>query len=161
MLKTNSSVVRKKIRKFIIDSYDDIDGYDEICGIKYVRNADFDYVSKFIVTCFVYEYLGFNREMINRSLRFYGNNYFNAFHHWCGGFPSVLETAYYYYNNSAVDVLGDILEQTEIEKQKYFNDDSEQLLDMLIYRELTKSYSVDEAIRQILLYASSNVRIKM
>lgn len=62
----------------------------------------------------------------------------NAFEAWASGLPSVLDTCYYY-NRSAVDDLGAILEQTETEKAKYSEQESEKLLTYLIYREIKKA----------------------
>jgi len=56
---------------------------------------------------------------------------------WAQGLPSVLDTCYYY-NRSAVDDLGAILEQSAREKAQYTEAEAEQLLTHLIYRELKK-----------------------
>lgn len=45
----------------------------------------------------------------------------------------------YYYNVSAVQVLGDILEETEEERSKYTEEQAERLLTLLIYREVSKA----------------------
>ena len=57
---------------------------------------------------------------------------------WCAGLPSILNTCYYY-NRSAVDDLGEILEETEEEKEKYTQTEAEKLLTALIYREIKKA----------------------
>ena len=44
----------------------------------------------------------------------------------------------YFYNRSAVDDLGEILEETDEEKAKYNERQAEDLLTWLIYRELLK-----------------------
>lgn len=56
---------------------------------------------------------------------------------WAQGLPSILDTCYYY-NRSAVDDLGAILEETEQEKARYSEQNAEQLLTALIYRELVR-----------------------
>ena len=56
---------------------------------------------------------------------------------WAQGLPSVLDTCYYY-NRSAVDDLGAILEQSEREKAQYSEQQAEQMLTHLIYRELKR-----------------------
>ena len=45
----------------------------------------------------------------------------------------------YYYNRSAVDDLGKILEETEEERNKYSEAEAEEMLTKLIYREMRKS----------------------
>jgi hypothetical protein len=62
----------------------------------------------------------------------------DVFEEWASGLPSVLDTCYYY-NRSAVDDLGAILEQTETEKAKYNEQESEKLLTYLIFREIKKA----------------------
>lgn len=56
---------------------------------------------------------------------------------WAQGLPSILDTCYYY-NRSAVDDLGAILEETAEEKARYSEQNAEQLLTSLIYRELVR-----------------------
>ena len=57
---------------------------------------------------------------------------------WAQGLASVLDTCYYY-NRSAVDDLGAILEETDSEKARYTEQQAESLLTNLIYRELIKA----------------------
>lgn len=59
------------------------------------------------------------------------------FKDWCQGLPTLLDTCYYY-NRSAVDDLGDILEETEEEKTRFTEEAAEERLTYLIYRELKK-----------------------
>ena len=56
---------------------------------------------------------------------------------WAQGLRSILDTCYYY-NRSAVDDLGAILEETAEEKARYSEQNAEQLLTALIYRELVR-----------------------
>lgn len=144
MLKTNCREVRNKLRKWLTDCYDDLDR-DDYCD--YVENADFKYISKFILSNFISEYLGRNTEQIAKSLKFCGGNYQRAFHQWCSGLPSTINTAEYYYDGSALDFLSDILEENEYEKSKYTDEmKAEELIDILLYMELTKACDIREAI---------------
>lgn len=59
------------------------------------------------------------------------------FEDWASGLPSILNCCYYW-NRSAVDDLGAILEETEQEKARYTEQDAEKLLTYLIYRELVR-----------------------
>lgn len=56
---------------------------------------------------------------------------------WCADLPSVIDTCYYY-NRSAVDDLGNILQETDEEKAQYTEQEAEWLLSYLIYRCLIK-----------------------
>ncbi len=144
MLKTNCREVRNKLRKWLTDCYNDLD-CENYCD--YVENADFKYISKFILSNFISEYLGRNTEQIAKTLRFCGGNYQRAFHQWCSGLPSTIDTAEYYYNGSALDFLADLLEENEYEKLKYTDEmKAEKLIDDLLYLELTKACNIQEAI---------------
>lgn len=59
------------------------------------------------------------------------------FEEWAAGLPSILDTCYYY-NRSAVDDLGAILEETDSEKARYTEQQAETRLTYLIYRELVR-----------------------
>ena len=72
-----------------------------------------------------------------QDFRYYRNNEFAAFADWSAGLPGVLDTCYYY-NRSAVDDLGAILEETDEEKARYTEEQAEKTLTTLIYRELKK-----------------------
>ena len=60
-----------------------------------------------------------------------------CFIEWCAGLPSIIDTCYYY-NRSAVNDLGELLEETEAEKAKYTESQAEKMLSCLIYREISK-----------------------
>ena len=60
-----------------------------------------------------------------------------CFIEWCAGLPSIIDTCYYY-NRSAVNDLGELLEETEAEKAKYTESQAERMLSCLIYREISK-----------------------
>ena len=60
-----------------------------------------------------------------------------SFTDWCSGLPSILDTCYYY-NRSAVDDLGEILEETEQERSKYTEEQAEKQLTILIYDTIKK-----------------------
>ena len=126
MLRTNTKAVKAKIQKYIID---------EFCPEDYTANPpqEFGEIARFILQTFRSE-----KYSLKEDFRFYHNSEALAFEDWAAGLPDVLNTADYYYTNSAVDILGDILEETEQEKAKYTETEAENLLTFLIYRELKK-----------------------
>lgn len=69
----------------------------------------------------------------------------DSFIYWRKGSPSCFDTGYYV-NRSAVDDLGDILEQTALQRSKYTESQAEEMLTRLIFREIykviCKSYGV-------------------
>jgi hypothetical protein len=120
MLKTNSKQARENIRNYIINRFDCSDYEPEIIP------EGFTEIAKFILTTFRDE----------------KTNYQNIpevdlFADWAAGLPAVLDTCYYY-NRSAVNDLGKILNETQAEKDKYSEDKARELLSSLIYRELLK-----------------------
>lgn len=69
-----------------------------------------------------------------RSLRYSEQE---AFKSWCQGLPSAIDTCYYY-NRSAVEDVAKILQESDTEKMKYTEEEAENLLTWLIYREIKK-----------------------
>lgn len=119
MLRTNSKRVIEKVRKYIINGID-----HEYFGLE--ADPDFKTACKLILTACENE---------KRYIKY--NNRFEMFKDWAQGLPSAFNTLYYY-NVSAVDMLGAWLEETESEKAKYSESEAEEMITRLIYRELTK-----------------------
>lgn len=126
MLKTNSKKLAENIRNYIMDNF---------TPENYTDNPpqEFEQIAAFILDCFRSE-----KYHLPEDFRYYHNNEKAAFADWCAGLPSVLDTCYFY-NRSAVDDLGDILEETPEEKARYTEEKAEQNLTWFIYRELTKA----------------------
>lgn len=121
MLKTNSKQARANIRAYIIDRFDD-EGYTE----RVTNPNDFYEVARAIWA---------------EAVRVKGYDNFvsqSEFEDWAQGLPSILDTCYYY-NRSAVDDLGEILEETEAEKARFNESQAEHYLTYLIYAEIRKS----------------------
>lgn len=129
MLKTNSAKAKENIKKYIMEGFTP-EGYTETPPETWTETA------AFIMGCF-------RSEKYSRpaDFRYYNNNERAAFMDWAAGLPSVLDTCYFY-NRSAVDDLGVILEESDTEKSKYSESDAEQLLTYLIYRELLKGEKI-------------------
>lgn len=126
MLKTNSKKACENIRAYIMENFN-----GENYGIE--KPETFSEVARIILNTFQEEI--FCNE---NAKRYYHYNEQRAFFDWCAGLPSLLDTCYYY-NRSAVDDLGAILEESEEEKGKYSEEQAESLLTWLIYRELKKA----------------------
>ena len=122
-LKTNSRKARENVRQYILDDVD-FTGYvgNNMTG------ADFPEIAHSVLDIF-------------RSEKYYRIGVeFVAFLGWTRGLPSALDCCFWY-NRSAVDDLGAILEETEEEKAKYNEEEAGLLLVKLIYRELVKGES--------------------
>ena len=81
--------------------------------------------------------INYNYNIYDVLKHFYKNNFYEVFKDWMQGLPSAFH-ALYYYNESAVDLVGDWLEQSETERNSYTEEQAEELASRLIFRELTK-----------------------
>lgn len=125
MLKTNSKKATENIRQYIINNFTP-EGYTDTAPEAWPD------IAAFILDTFRAE--KYSRP---QDFKYYHNNEYAAFADWCAGLPSIIDTCYYY-NRSAVDDLGAILEESEEEKKIYTESDAENRLTYLIYRELKK-----------------------
>ena len=126
MLKTNSKQAKENIKNYIIENFT-MSNYPNI-----TPPTDWHGIAKFIYDCFRSQ-----KWACVNDYRYYSNSEFTAFYDWCAGLPSVLDTCYFY-NCSAVEDLGSILEQTEAERSKYEECEAEKLLTLLIYNTIKK-----------------------
>lgn len=122
MLKTNSKQVRLNIQAYIKNHFDG-------CNYGIETPDTFKELSKIILDTFNSEKpaCGSYSRMTEQE----------RFEEWAAGLPSILDTCYYY-NRSAVDDLGAILEETDSEKARYSEQQAETRLTYLIYRELVR-----------------------
>lgn len=124
MLKTNTKKARENIRAYIVTNYDP-SNYDLTTA-----PATWAGIAAHILDTFRKE-----KWCCMEDFRYYGGSEQRAFMDWAAGLPSILDTCYFY-NRSAVDDLGAILEESESEKAKHSEHDAEICLTHLIYREL-------------------------
>lgn len=125
MLKTNSKIVRDRIRAFILSA----ENVEEFAPE--APNETYNDKARAIYADFMRYYDGDNRN------KYRPRPYQEAFEEWAAGLPAILDTRYYY-NISAVDLLGDILEETAEERAKYDESAAEHMLSYLIYREISR-----------------------
>lgn len=133
MLKTNTKKAKENIRKYIINIYDDEVDYSN-CGID-TNKQTFEEIAEVIKEVFHLEKL--NNENIRNYYRVKNYSMYEIFKEWCQGLPSIIDTCYYY-NRSAIKDLGDILEETEEERSRFTEEEAEEKLTYLIYREIFK-----------------------
>ena len=125
MLKTNSKQAKENIKQYIIDGFTPENYTDG-------KIEGFENIAKYILKTFRSE-----KYNIKEDFKYYHNNELAAFFDWCQGLPSLIDTCYYY-NRSAVADVAKILEQTETEAARYTEEQAEQLLTNLIYKELLR-----------------------
>ncbi len=125
MLKTNSKKAKENIKQYIMDHFTP-EGYTD------APPQEWPEIAAFVLDTF-------RSEKYSRpeDYRYYNNNELAAFEDWAAGLPSLLDTCYYY-NRSAVDDLGAILEETENEKSRFTEKKAEWALTYLIYCELIR-----------------------
>lgn len=122
MLKTNSKQARQNVQAYIMEHFDG-------CNHEITAPETFPETARIIMDVFNSEKPaegGYSR--MSEQERFT---------EWAAGLPSILDTCYYY-NRSAVDDLGQILEETEQEKARFTEQQAEQRLTYLIYSELVR-----------------------
>lgn len=118
-LKTNCKVVKDRIRKLIVDR-EGLENYDiDTTGWTWMQIA-----SKLWETAMSEQNWGKNER----------RSYQDRFVDWLSGLPTTFDAGWWW-NESAVEILGDILEETEEERSKYSEADAERLLSYLVYRE--------------------------
>ena len=126
MLKTNSKKAKENIKKYILDHFNPCDS----------RFLDLEGTTDIKTACSaIYTIFNIEKAAVGTYARMSEKE---RFVDWCKGLPSILDTCYYY-NRSAVDDLGEILEETESEKEKYSDDEAAVLLTNLLYREIVKN----------------------
>lgn len=123
MLRSNSKKALENLRGYILKNTDTSNREE------YKEPETFKEAAAIIVDCFYDEYMhGYNLRR-NRQ---------ECFVDWLSGLPSIFDSCYYY-NRSAVDDLGAILEETDEEKSKYTESQAEEMLSRLVYREVAKA----------------------
>lgn len=123
MLRTNTKKARENVRAYIVDGFTP-ENYTDTAPQEWPE------IAAFILDVFRSEKPG-----IGAYARMSEQERFTD---WASGLPSVIDCGYYY-NRSAVDDLGAILEETKAEKARFDESKAENLLTYLIYRELTKA----------------------
>ena len=128
MLKTNSKKACENIRKYILQDRDYIEETAEFYGVSLADDRE----------VIAYAYDLFTSEKSGDIERNYSNPCFVIFEDWARGL-ALGSLFCYYYNRSAVDDLGAILEESEEEKARYTEQEAEEMLTRLIYREMEKA----------------------
>lgn len=128
MLRTNSKKARENVRNYIMTDADYIAERIE-CDPDTLTEAQ---ALRSVWEIFTAEY--YNPIPPTRRNR---STVFDLFAEWASGL-ALGGLFLYYYNVSAVKVLGDILEETEEERSKYTEEQAERLLTLLIFREVSR-----------------------
>lgn len=126
MLKTNSKAVKNKIAEYIFTHFQP---YDEDLNDPTYNFSNISDICLYIWDKFIdVEYASPSQR------RFYGFSVQTAFDNWLRGLPSILTPLYLYSSPDAVTTVGDILEQTLEERNKYTETQAENLMNYMIYK---------------------------
>ena len=127
MLRSNSKKARENVHKYINEHNDDIMEYAKYHGYESATDEELrGYVIQEFEDVFKHEIARRNRQ--------------DAFEQYAQGLPfGNLFT--YYYNVSAVDVLGDILEETQEERERFTEEQAARMLTYLIFSECDKTHN--------------------
>ena len=131
MLRTNSKAVITKIHEWIVENGCSDDDYEDM-PIPQGNSGEwtieqFDELATWILKTAASE-------------KFYSHykSRFDMFHDWAQGLPRALNTADYHYCHPAIDILGDILEETPVERNRFTEEEAIRQMDWLVFRELEK-----------------------
>lgn len=128
MLRTNSKKACENIRNYIMQDADYLEECAEFDGVE--LNNRMDYLA--------YAWQLFTEQKKHDIEMNHNNPNFGIFKDWARGL-ALGGLFCYYYNRSAVDDLGELLEESEEERSKYTESEAEEMLSRLIYRELEKA----------------------
>lgn len=138
MLKTNSKKAIERIKAYVIENTTEEANYRDsainqsIEKLNEARNNPDSRTDAFSLASWII-WTTYHEEKNDERC----NNDLEMFTDWMQGLPSTLN-AEYYYNVSAVETLAKILEETPEEANKYSEEEAENLLTHLIFREIRK-----------------------
>lgn len=128
MLRSNSKKAIENIKNYVIKNYNP-DGYED-------NSEEYNATTfKEMAACILKDVRRVKGYEVRKYKRY---GWEEAFADWASGLPGLLDTCYYY-NRSAVDDLGTILEESEAEKERFDESQAEKMLSHLIFRELNKA----------------------
>lgn len=131
MRKLNCKEVNEALKNEIVDSYESAEEYYTYDGAE--MKTEYNDICKDILKMF-------ECEKLNGDLRYKASNMSkqDLFVEWMSGLPSSFPVSCDIFLGSAAEWLGNILDETETEKQKYSDSKAERTSCLILYRELNK-----------------------
>ena len=125
MIRSNSKKARENVRQYILEDAEYLNERAEYDGRELKTDDEM----------IAYAFEIFEEEKKYEIEKNYHNPNFGIFLDWARGL-AMGNLFCYYYNRSAVEDLGNILEETKEERQKFSEQQDEEFLSRLIYREM-------------------------
>lgn len=127
MIKSNSKIAKKNIRNYVTNNF---------LAYDYTTYDNFEDTAAHIFKMFREEYLDGTKPGWFKSIQ-------DAFTQWAQGLSGGGVFDFWTYRDglNPVEILGDILEETETEKARFNEDQAAEMLTNLIYREIFASAS--------------------
>lgn len=132
MLKTNSKKAKQNIMLYIKS---DVDYLLERAADD---NIQLDITDDKAVCTFIWDIFNSEKPYSANVIRKRNMNYYDVFEDWAQGL-ALGGMFDYYYNLSAVDILGDILEETAEEKTRFTETQAEKRLTQLIFNAIYRN----------------------
>ena len=131
MRKLNCKEVNEALKKEIMDNYENAEEYYTFDGAE--MKTEYNDICKDIMEAF-------KREKLDNDLRYKAGKMSrqDLFVDWMQGLPTAFPVADDIFLGSAAEWLGNILDETETEKQKYSDSKAERTSCLILYRELNK-----------------------
>lgn len=131
MRKLNCKEVNEALKKEIMDSYESAEEYYTFDGAE--MKTEYNDICKDILEAF-------KREKLDNDLRYEAGKMSrqDLFIDWMQGLPTAFPVANDIFFGFATEWLGNILDETEAEKQKYDDSKAERTSCLILYRELNK-----------------------
>lgn len=129
MLRTNSKKVDERVKQYITNNFFEVQAdYD----LSLPTDSDFSLICNEILKTFFNQYLKGNRQFEAGRLSRY-----DLFVEWCEAGTEMLDTSYYT-KPIAIDLLGDWLEETKEERNRFTESQAEQKITYLLYKTITR-----------------------
>ena len=125
MLRTNSKLAQQRIQDYVTYHFQP---YDEDADNKAYNFDNYTCLCQYLWDKFIQQVYNSAEER-----RYFNHNIQEAFDYWIGGLPGILNPSYLY-QESAIDILGDMLDQTITERNKYTKMDAQETLTYLIFK---------------------------
>ena len=131
MLRTNCKQVKNDIWQYVKDTTSGmLEGYENPKAYNLDNDAE--------LAAYLWDIFEAEKYYSIEYIKAHSLPMYKVFRDWTQGLPTCGLGEQWVYNPNPIDIIGDILEQTEGERNKYTEEQAAELLTTLIYREITE-----------------------